>query len=426
VIPPRLRFAPAPTGFLHLGSARTALFNWLQARHSGGQMILRIEDTNAELATQEYVDNIFDTLEWLGLDWDGPAVRQSQRGELYRDAVERLLAGGHAYDDEGAVRFRVPADGATSWDDVIRGQVTFEHTNVEDFVIARSDGTPTFFLANAVDDLDLGITLVVRGEDLLNVTPKVLLLREALGGGPPLTFAHLPLIVDEQRRKLSKRRDAVATEDYRAQGYLPEALTNYLALLGWGPPDGVEIRPRAEIVELFDVRDIHKAPAAFDQRKLLHINGEYLRSMPTGEFLDRARPFLDGANDETTLAAIAPLVQERVKTLAEVWPHVDFLFLVEPDVDEQSWAKAMANPAAAAVLDDAIAAYTACTWEATTLHDTLAEVGDRHGLKLATAQAPVRVAVTGRTVGPPLFESLYLLGREPTLRRMRAARARLR
>jgi len=425
VTPPRLRFAPAPTGFLHLGSARTALFNWIQARHTGGELVLRIEDTNAELATPEFIENIFDSLRWLGIDWDGPAVRQSERGDLYRDAVERLVADGSAYEDAGAVRFHVPDDGFTSWDDVIRGRVVFENANVDDFVIRRSDGSPTFFLANAVDDLDLGITQVVRGEDLLNVTPNVLMLRQALGGGDPPTFAHLPLIVDGQRKKLSKRRHAVATEDYRQQGFLPEALANYLATLGWGPPDGVEIRPMAEIVELFDLADINKAPAAFDPKKLLHFNGEYLRQMPTETFVERARPFLAGPVDEATFVAIAPLVQERVKTLADVWSHVDFLFCDEPAVDEASWHKAMGSGDAAAVLDDAVEAFSTCPWEADVLHQTLADIGERHGSKLAVAQAPVRVAVTGRTVGPPLFESLVLLGRDATLARLRAARARL-
>jgi len=425
VTPPRLRFAPAPTGFLHLGSARTALFNWLQARHTGGELVLRIEDTNADLATPEYVENIFDSLRWLGIDWDGPAVRQSERADLYRQAVERLVADGSAYEDDGAVRFRVPDEGTTTWDDIIRGTVVFENANVEDFVIRRRNGTPTFFLANAVDDLDLGITQVVRGEDLLNVTPNVLMLREALGGGDPPSFAHLPLIVDEQRKKLSKRRHAVATEDYRQEGFLPEALANYLATLGWGPPDGVEIRPMTEIVELFDLADINKAPAAFDRKKLLHFNGEYMRRMRTATFIEQARPFLGGPVDEEIFAAIAPLVQERVKTLTEVWPHVDFLFGDEPTIDEASWRKVMGSDVAVALLDDAVEAFSMCPWEADVLHETMAGIGERHGLKLGVAQAPVRVAVTGRTVGPPLFESLALLGRDATLARLRAARVRL-
>ena len=422
---PRLRFAPAPTGFLHVGSARTALFNWLYARHTGGELVLRIEDTNAELATPEFIDNIYRSLEWLGLDWDGEPVRQSRRGELYQEAVERLLVDGSAYHDDGAVRFRVPEDGITAWPDVIRGVVNFENRHIEDFVIRRSDGSTTFFLANAVDDADLGITHVIRGEDLLNVTPKVLLLRAALGvEGQPL-FAHLPLIVDEDRKKLSKRRHAVAVEDFRDQGYLPEAMANYLALLGWGPPDGVEIRPMGEIVELFDIADINQAPAAFDVKKLTHVNGEYIRALAPEEFVERSRPFLRSPLDDGVLAAVAPLVQERVKTLADVWPHLDFFFLAEPDFDPDAWQKVMTAGEAAAILDAAAAGYEDSEWTAEALHEVTRRLGETQGLKLGKAQAPIRVAVTGRTVGPPLFESLAVLGREVTLDRINRARGML-
>jgi len=424
-VTPRLRFAPAPTGFLHVGSARTALFNWLYARHTGGELVLRIEDTNAELATPEFIDNIYRSLEWLGLDWDGEPVRQSRRGELYQEAVERLLADGSAYHDDGAVRFRVPEDGITAWPDVIRGVVNFENRHIEDFVIRRSDGSTTFFLANAVDDADLGITHVIRGEDLLNVTPKVLLLRAALGvEGQPL-FAHLPLIVDEDRKKLSKRRHAVAVEDFRDQGYLPEAMANYLALLGWGPPDGVEIRPMGEIVELFDIADINQAPAAFDVKKLTHVNGEYIRALAPEEFVKRSRPFLRSPLDDGVLAAVAPLVQERVKTLADVWPHLDFFFLAEPDFDPDAWQKVMTAGESAAILDAAAAAYEDSEWTAEALHEVTRRLGETQGLKLGKAQAPIRVAVTGRTVGPPLFESLAVLGREVTLDRINRARGML-
>jgi glutamyl-tRNA synthetase len=397
----------------------------MYARHTGGELVLRIEDTNAELATPEFIDNIYRSLEWLGIDWDGEPVRQSQRGELYQDAVERLLSDGTAYRDEGAVRFGVPEEGSTAWPDVIRGEVTFENRHIEDFVIRRSDGSTTFFLANAVDDADLGVTHVIRGEDLLNVTPKVLLLRAALGvDGQPL-FAHLPLIVDENRKKLSKRRHAVAVEDFRDRGYLPEAMANYLALLGWGPPDGIEIRPLSEIVELFDIADINQAPAAFDVAKLTHVNGEYIRALAPADFVERARPFLRGPVDDGVLAEVAPLVQERVKTLADVWPHLDFFFLAEPDVDPDAWQKVAAAGESAAILDAAATAYEHSGWTAEALHGVTRELGEAVGLKLGKAQAPIRVAVTGRTVGPPLFESLAILGRETTLRRIRAARARL-
>ena len=262
---PRVRFAPAPTGYLHVGGARAALFNWLYARQTGGALVLRVEDTDEDRSRPELIDAIVDSLEWLGIDWDEGPVHQSSRGELYRSAVEKLLADGVAYlvdaDDQRVdgdqlrdghgVRVRVPDEGSIGFADVVRGEVTFELENVEDFVVWRSNGTPTFVLANAVDDVDLGITHVIRGEDLLAVTPKVILLRRALGQDALPVYAHLPLLVNEQRQKLSKRRDDVAVGEYRDGGYLPEAMANYLALLGWGPPDGVEIRPMAEIVELF-------------------------------------------------------------------------------------------------------------------------------------------------------------------------------
>ena len=422
----RLRFAPAPTGYLHLGSARTALFNWLYARHMDGELVLRIEDTNAELATPELIDNIFESLQWLGIDWDGEPVRQSERAALYQDAVEQLLGSGHAYVDDGAVRFRVPEDGVTEWDDIVRGTVTFENEHVEDFVIRRSDGSATFFIANAVDDLDLGITHVVRGEDLVNVTPKVIMLRHALGEATTQAFAHLPLIVNEQRKKLSKRRDDVALEDYRARGYLPEAMRNYLALLGWGPPDDIEIRPIDEIVDMFELTDINKAAAAFDAKKLTAINGEYIRMLDHEDLAARIRPYVDaepwgpGVSDEQ-LVSVVPLVRERAKVLDEAPGIVDFLFVDDPEFDDASVEKAITgNEVAPALLADAVAAYADVEWTTEALHAATLAVGEAHGLKLGKAQAPVRVAVTGRTVGPPLFESLELLGREETIRRIRA------
>lgn len=427
----RLRFAPAPTGYLHLGSARTALFNWLYARHMGGELILRIEDTNAELASPELIENIYDSLNWLGIDWDGEPVRQSERRDLYNEAVEQLLVSGRAYQDDGAVRFRVPETGVTSWDDIVRGHVTFENEHVEDFVIRRSDGSATFFIANAVDDLDLGITHVVRGEDLVNVTPKVILLRHALGEATTQAFAHLPLIVNEQRKKLSKRRDDVALEDYRARGYLPAAMRNYLALLGWGPPDDIEVRPIDEIVDMFELSDINKAAAAFDMKKLTAVNAEYIRMLDHADLAAKIRPYVDtkswGASvSDEQLLAVVPLVRERAKILEEAPDIVDFLFLHEPEFDEASFEKALAtNEAACPMIDAAVEAYGVVEWTADALHARTLELAEANNLKLGKAQAPIRVAVTGRTVGPPLFESLELLGRAETLRRLGAARAML-
>lgn len=450
----RARFSPAPTGFLHVGSARSALFNWLLARHEGGELLLRVEDTNRELYRPEYLDSIMNTLGWLGIDFDGDPFFQSQRSELYLDATERLLESGDAYrcdcspDDvkertknnpppgyDGhcrdrdvrpgpgvAVRFRVPHDGTTEFDDVIRGHLVFKNESLEDFVIERANGSATFFLPNAVDDVDMGITHVVRGEDLINVTPRVLLIRRALGNDEQPVFAHLPLLVNAQGKKLSKRREDVAVEQYRERGYLPEAMRNYLALLGWGPRDGIEIRPIEEIVQQFRLEDVVPSPAFFDTKKLDNFNAEYIRALEPGDFLDRARAWLGDHADTPEVRQLAPLVQERVTTLADASGMVDFLFNDGVVMDQAAWEKTMKGPAAK-ILDDALAEYETAAWTAPALHEITAGIAEKHGLKLAKAQAPVRVAVTGRTVGPPLFESLEVLGPERTLARLREARA---
>lgn len=461
----RVRFAPSPTGSLHLGSARTALFNWLFARAVGGEFLVRIEDTDAERSRPELVTMVFDTLEWLGLDWDnrGEELRQSERADVYRQAVGRLLEENKAYacdclrsdvdarnaeanrppgydgfcrerdlpvGEDTVVRFATPDTGTVAFDDVIRGTVSFECSNLEDFVIARSDGSVTFLIANAIDDAAMGITHVVRGEDLLNTTPKAVLLRRAMGIEDQPVFAHLPLIVGEGRKKLSKRRDDVAVENYRQAGYLPEAMVNYLALLGWGPNDGIEVRPVGEIIEQFTLEGINPAPAAFDPKKLAHVNAEKVRALSPEEFLDAAEPYLAQGPwnaddfDRDVFLALAGEVQSRVKTLAEVPSMVDFLFLDQPEMDEASVAKALTgNEAAPALLDGAIAALADIEWTAEALHAATLALGEANGLKLGKAQAPIRVAVTGRTVGPPLFEALALLGRSATIDRLQRARA---
>jgi len=465
--PVRVRFAPSPTGYLHIGGARTALFNWLFARQQGGQFVLRIEDTDTERSRPELIDVIFQALEWLGLDWDGSPVHQSERSDLYAAAIEKLLADGTAYwcdctpdavkaraearggqpgydgfcRDRGlgpgeghVVRFRVPDEGTTAFDDVIRGHVSFENANLEDFVIQRSNGTPMFHLANAVDDADQGITHVIRGEDLINVTPKVLLIRQALHTSGELVFAHLPLIVNEKRQKLSKRRDDVSVGDYIDRGYLAEAMVNYLATLGWGPPDGIEIRPLPEIVELFRLADVGSSGAFFDVKKLQHFNGEYIRALSVPQFVSASTrwlfdepPWPSDRFDVATFEVLAPLVQERVKLLSEVPGYVDFVFAPEPTIDEASWQKGVVKGGelSVAVLDHTIAAFETCDWDAPSLEAALFAYAETHDVSRSKVQAPVRVAVTGRSVGPPLFESLEVLGRDETIRRVRDARARL-
>ena len=351
---PRVRFAPSPTGFLHVGSARTALFNWMYARATGGTYILRVEDTDQERNRPELTQQLLGELEWLGLDWDEGPVFQSEKLERHREVVQTFLESGHAYlcDNENrevegtvlaeglAVRFRMPQGKTISFNDLVRGEVTFNTDDLEDFVIWRSNGTPMFLLANAVDDADMGITHAIRGEDLLSGVPKVLLLLDAMGVEHP-TYAHLPLLVNEQRKKLSKRRDDVAVGDYREKGFLPEAMVNYLALLGWGPPDGVEIRSMSEIVKIFNIEDVNKAAAFFDIQKFEHINSSYLRDLSKEDFMHRVEPWIGGKApwpeenfDPEKFSIMADLIQEKLRTLSDTPRFVDFLFLKEPDVDE--------------------------------------------------------------------------------------------
>lgn len=458
--PVRVRFAPAPTGYLHLGSARAALFNWLTARSLGGSFLLRVEDTDLERSQQHLIDVIFEALEWMGLDWDETPVLQSTRDDRHQDAIDRLLAegsaywsdpvpepdrgrlGGRSYDpadrDRGlgpgegrAVRFRTPDDGTTSWDDLIRGLITFDNANIEDFVLRRADGSPTFFVANAVDDHDMAVTHVIRGEDLINVTPKQLLLRSALGDLRPIHLAHMPLIVNEQRKKLSKRRDDVSLLDYRDRGFLPEAMVNYLALLGWGPPDGSEIRldPLRELPPLFHLGDVNDSSACFDPQKLRFVNAEHLRALGPAAFAEVARPFIAAAPwadrfRAATFGRIAGEVQKRVEVLSEVPDCVEFLFLDEPETDEASWTKAMV-PEAADWLDAVIEAAAGWPWEASALHEATFALAESLGVGRRRFQAPIRVALTGRSIGLPLFESMEILGREEVLVRLQAARERL-
>ena len=442
----RVRFAPSPTGYLHVGSARTALFNWLHARSTGGTFVLRIEDTDAERNRPELTEALLAELEWLGLDWDEGPYYQSERLDRHREVVEDLLARGLAYlcdadndevdgtalSDGLAVRFRMPEGRTVAFDDIVRGEVSFDTSDLEDFVIWRSNGSPMFLLANAVDDADMDITHAIRGEDLLSGVPKVLLLLDAMGVPHP-TYAHLPLLVNESRQKLSKRRDDVAMGDFRERGYLPEAIVNYLALLGWGPPDDVEVRPIGEIVDLFRIEDVNKAAAFFDLRKLEHVNATHLRGLSKPDFIDRAGPWLAEAPwapdrfDEGIFDRMVDLVQEKLRTLGDVVRFVDFLFLDDPVDDPDSWQKVMVDgPLAVEMLDGAAGALADCPWEAEAVKGAVFEVGEGLGLRLGKAQAPVRVAVTGRTVGPPLFETMAeCMERHEVLRRIDRARQRL-
>ena len=409
--------------------------------------MLRIEDTDAERNRSDLTDSLLAELEWLGLDWDEGPYFQSERRDRHREVVEDLLGSGQAYlcDAENrevdgstmvdglAVRFRMPAGATMAFDDIVRGEVSFATDDLEDFVIWRSNGSPMFLLANAVDDADMGITQAIRGEDLLSGVPKVLLLLDAMGAPRP-TYAHLPLLVNEQRKKLSKRRDDVSIGDYRERGYLPEAMVNYLALLGWGPPDDVEIRPLGEIVDLFRIQDVNKAAAFFDLKKLEHVNATHLRGLARDDFIDRVAPWVgDDAPwpperfDAGLFSVMVDLAQEKLRTLGDIARFVDFLFLEDPVDDPESWEKAMVKaPLATEMLDGAAAVLADCAWDTASVLAAVAEVGESLGLKLGKAQAPVRVAVTGRTVGPPLFETMAeCMERAEVLRRIARARARL-
>lgn len=417
--------------------------------------MLRIEDTDTARNRAEHVEGIQSAMLWLGLDWDEGPYFQSQRGALYAEAIEKLVAAGAAYAcdctpdqvaarakerggppgydgycrDRGLeptpgrlIRFRTPDSGQTGFDDLVRGTVTFDNAVIEDFGIRKSNGEPLFILANTVDDADMRITHVIRGEDHVSNTPKYLLLWDALGYGQRPTFAHLPLLYNDARKKLSKRRDKVAVEDYRDEGYLPEAMRNYLALLGWAPSGDREIITVAEMIAEFRLEDVKSAGAIFDEQKLRAINAEYLRAMPSAEMVERA-----AAWQLARWEPIAPLVQERARTLAEIYAMTDFLYLPEPVIDEQEWDRAVAKqPAFAAILSAAQAGFAEIEWTAAEIQQASLAAGEAAGVtKPREAQAPIRIAVTGRSVGPPLWESLELLGRDRTIARLAGGLRRL-
>jgi glutamyl-tRNA synthetase len=459
-----VRFAPSPTGMFHVGSARSVLYNWAFALHSHGALVLRIEDTDAARNRPEWTDGIISAMAWLGIDgsqYEGPFL-QSDNLDKHSAAAQRLYAQGRAYycdctredviartgdshrgydgfcrdrglgPSEGrALRFRTPDEGATVIDDLVRGKTVFENSTIEDFVLARGDGSVLFLLANVVDDMEQRITHVLRSEEHLSNTPKQQLLWEALGHEPP-SWGHLSILVNEKRQKLSKRRDRLALEDYRDEGYLAAAMRNYLMLLGWAPRGDREIMPFDEMVGEFRIEDVNPSPAFFDVKKLRAFNGEYIRALPVDDFIAACEPWLEpsaapwpaGRFDLAVFAELAPLAQTRVALLSEITAMVDFAFLPEPVNDEASWAKAMREPAAE-VLAAVAAAYADVPWRAEALRERLEAVGASFGLSLGKAQAPVRVAVTGRTVGLPLFESLVVLGRTETLRRIESARERV-
>jgi glutamyl-tRNA synthetase len=470
----RVRFAPSPTGYFHVGSARTSLFNWLFARQSGGAFVLRIEDTDVERNDARWSEGIISALAWLDLDYDEGPFYQSQLLSEHTAAAETLYRAGYLYAcdctraqiDERvkgaatpgydgfcreravarsattALRFRVPDDGATVVHDLVRGDVTFPHDSYEDFIVVKSNGVVLYPLANMVDDRSIAITHVIRGEDLLPTTPKQVLMWEALNACDPTTsvdlpvYAHLPMLVNEQRKKLSKRKDPVAVERYRDEGYLPGAFVNYLALLGWSPRGDDEIVARDAMVDQFRLEDVSHSPAFFDVKKLTHMNGEYIRRLSPPQFVDASLPWVapwaapwrpsdrevpwsEAQFDRALYERVAPLVHERVATLGEIPAMVSFFFLDEPLVDAAAFAKVIGDdPLGRAMLAESLALFEDVEWSAPTLHEAVSALGEGLGMALRKAQAPVRCAVTGTLVGPPLFESLEILGRERTRERL--------
>jgi glutamyl-tRNA synthetase len=443
--PLRLRFAPSPTGALHIGGARTALYNWLLARGQNGTLLLRIEDTDRERSTPENVEQILDALRWLELDWDEGPVFQSQRAERHAEVLQRLLDEGHAYrssataDDvkaykaehgaergfrgepeaEGAVRLRVPDEGATVVHDVIRGDTTFAHEHLDDPVIARGDGSVLYNFAVAVDDLDAGITHVVRGEDHLSNTPKQLLVFEALGTPAPL-YAHLPLLHGPDGKKLSKRHGAASVQDLRESGYLPETVRNYLALLGAGFDPERDRFTTAELAERFSLERVSRSPAVFDERKLRTFSGRDLRELPLNDLVARLEEF----TGREGLRPAVEIAQDKLQTLADFWPLCGFFFDGPAD-DPDAFARVMdAEGAREALVEARDALAETEPFDVDHVETALRGVVERRGGKPKDVFQPIRVAIAGTTVSPGIFESVAVLGRDETLRRIDAALTR--
>lgn len=438
----RFRFAPSPTGVLHIGSARTALYNWLAARHAGATFLLRIEDTDRERSTPETVDQILDALEWLGIDWDEEPIFQSQRLERHTEVVQQLLDSGHAYrstagpaevkafkekygnergfrgEDEGkgAVRLRIPDSGATIVHDVIRGETAFEHEHLDDLVIARADGSPVYHLAVVVDDLDSGITHVVRGVEHYSNTPKQLQIIEALSAVPPV-YAHLPLLHGTDGRKLSKRHGAASVQELRTAGYLPEAIRNYLSLLGWGYDDSTTFFSTDELIKHFTLERVSKSPAVFDEQKLRWMNGRYVRSLPTDQLAEK----LENLTGQTNLEPVIGITQDKISTLAEFWPLTRFFFEGPAD-DAPAREKFLGSQAAIDRLRAAQVALAAVgEWNRDQIEAALREVVSASDCKPKEVFQPIRVAVAGVPVSPGIFETLEVLGRDETLKRLDSA-----
>jgi glutamyl-tRNA synthetase len=430
----RVRFAPSPTGFLHIGSVRTALFNWLYARHAGGTFVLRIEDTDTARNTEQSLRTILDGLKWLGLDWDegpekigslGPYF-QSQRAEIYKHRVKELVDKGLAYEREGAIRFKMPRAPITV-PDLIAGNVTRELADRElqdpDFVIVRSDGNPVFHFVNVVDDIGMQITHVIRGEDHLSNTPKHIALFRAFGVEPP-QYAHLPMILNPDGTKMSKsdpdpqKARLASLETYIDDGYVPEAMRNYLCLLGWSPKDNREVLPIDEVIKKFDLPQILRTNARFDVTKLTWINGEYIRAMPLDRFIELARPFTGGHDNPKVLG----LVKEKIKLLKELPDWINYFFTDDYPFDPEAVKKSCSAPQTGERLTKLADKFApVASWDAAGLEAALKALATELGVKTGELIHPCRVAVSGKSAGPSLYHMLEVLGRDRVLVRLRQA-----
>jgi glutamyl-tRNA synthetase len=411
----RVRFAPSPTGFLHIGGVHTALFNWLFARHEGGEFHLRIENTDTSREVAEATQQIQDSLSWIGLDWDGEVTFQLDRMERCREEAARLVAEDKAYEDEGAIRMRMPEEGVTAWDDLIRGRIEWENERLDDLVIVRGDGRPTYNFASPVEDWLDGITHVLRGDDHVSNTPRQIRILEALGAPLP-AYGHVANILGPDGKKLSKRHGATSVEEFRAQGYIPEALVNFLALLGWSYDDKTTVMSREELVERFTLERVGASPSVFDFQKLDWLNGVYLRALPPEEYADRLLSYLREQGyewDDELVRKVAPLVQEKIATFGEFPAFAGFFFArVETDVEVDG----QVLPAAAQALAQVE------PFEAGAIEEALRALAEQLGLKPRDAFQPIRLAVTGSKVSPGLFESLEVLGRDESLARLGSGR----
>jgi glutamyl-tRNA synthetase len=412
----RVRMAPSPTGFLHIGGVRTFLFNWLFARQQGGEILLRIENTDTNREVEEAVDQIKNSLIWLGIDWDGDVRFQLDTADTARELAQQLLSEGKAYEDEGAIRFRQPKEGTVSWNDAVRGEIEFKNELLPDLVIVRSDGRPTYNFISPVDDITDGITHVIRGEDHVSNTPSQINILRALGADLP-TYAHVPNINGSDGRKLSKRRNAVALDDFRNEGYLPAALFNFLALLGWSYDDKTTLMSRHELVERFSLERIVPSPATFDYQKLDWMNGMYLRDLQPDEYaLDLLRWLREQGIDwpEEHVRATVPIVQEKIEKFSQYPDFVRFLFEpIEPPAGLDVEILRAAHERLA----------TLEPWDASVIDAALRALADELGQKPRQAFQPIRLAVTGSKISPGLFESLELLGKDESLKRLSAAAA---